>query len=75
MCDFANFLRSKLVGSHGQDLVSKEIVRTFKRSNVSAVELVMLLWGMENLLSLEGVRRIWGLGAGSSHPLFLEEVL
>ena len=47
MCDFANFLRSKLVGSHGQDLVSKEIVRTFKRSNVSAVELVMLLCSQE----------------------------
>lgn len=47
MCDFAGFLSKKLVGSHGQDLVSKEIVRTFKRSNVSSVELVMLLCSQE----------------------------
>ena len=42
MCDFANFLSKKLIGSHGQDLVTKETVRTFKRANASPVELVMV---------------------------------
>ena len=47
MCDFANFLSKTLLGSHGQDLVSKEAVRTFRRSNASPVELVMLLCSQE----------------------------
>jgi hypothetical protein len=47
MCDFATFLSKTLLGSHGQDLVSKEAVRTFRRSNASPVELVMLLCSQE----------------------------
>ncbi|XP_054153239.1 neurobeachin-like isoform X2 [Oppia nitens] len=47
MCDFANFLSKTLLGSHGQDLVSKEAVRTFRRTNASPVELVMLLCSQE----------------------------
>ena len=47
MCDFATFLSKTLLGSHGQDLVSKEAVRTFRRPNASSVELVMLLCSQE----------------------------
>lgn len=47
MCDFASFLSKTLLGSHGQDLVSKEAVRTFRRPNASPVELVMLLCSQE----------------------------
>lgn len=47
MCDFSNFLSRTLIGSHGQDLVSKEADRTFKRPNTSPVELVMLLCSQE----------------------------
>ena len=47
MVDFNNFLSKTLLGSHGQDLVSKEAVRTFKRPNASPVELVMLLCSQE----------------------------
>lgn len=47
MCDFSAFLSRTLIGSHGQDLVSKEADRTFKRSNTSPVELVMLLCSQE----------------------------
>jgi len=47
MCDFCSFLSKTLIGSHGQDLVSKEADRTFKRSNTSPVELVMLLCSQE----------------------------
>lgn len=47
MCDFSAFLSKTLIGSHGQDLVNKEAERTFKRSNASPVELVMLLCSQE----------------------------
>ena len=47
MCDFSSFLSRTLLGSHGQDLVTKEAVRTFRRANASPVELVMLLCSQE----------------------------
>lgn len=47
MCDFHAFLSKTLVGSHGQDLVNNEADRTFKRTNTSPVELVMLLCSQE----------------------------
>lgn len=47
MCDFCTFLSKTLIGSHGQDLVNKEAERTFRRSNTSPVELVMLLCSQE----------------------------
>ena len=37
MCDFANFLSKTLLGSHGQDLVSKEAVRTSSRPKSRAL--------------------------------------
>lgn len=47
MCDFNVFLSKTLLGSKGQDLVSRETIRTFKRPNASPVELVMLLCSQE----------------------------
>lgn len=47
MCDFCVYLSKTLIGSHGQDLVNKEADRTFKRTNTSPVELVMLLCSQE----------------------------
>lgn len=47
MCDFSVFLSRTLLGSYGQDLVSKEAVRTFKKPSTSPVELVMLLCSQE----------------------------
>lgn len=47
MCDFCSFLSKTLIGSHGQDLVNKEADRTFRKTNTSPVELVMLLCSQE----------------------------
>lgn len=47
ICDFHGYLSKTLIGSHGQDLVSKELDRTFRRENTSPVELVMLLCSQE----------------------------
>ncbi|KAG9510508.1 Neurobeachin, partial [Fragariocoptes setiger] len=47
MCDFCAYFSKTLLGSHGQDLVSREAARTFRRANTSAVELVMLLCSQE----------------------------
>lgn len=47
ICDFAGFLSKTLLGSHGQELITKEAIRTFKRTDASPVELVMLLCSQE----------------------------
>lgn len=47
ICDFHVYLSKTLIGSHGQDLVNKELDRTFRRENTSPVELVMLLCSQE----------------------------
>ena len=45
--DFAAFLSKTLLGSHGQELITREAIRTFKRADASPVELVMLLCSQE----------------------------
>lgn len=47
ICDFAPFLSKTLLGSHGQELITKEAIRTFKKVDASPVELVMLLCSQE----------------------------
>ncbi|OTF78847.1 hypothetical protein BLA29_002724, partial [Euroglyphus maynei] len=47
ICDFSSFLSKTLLGSHGQELITKETIRTFKRQDASPVELVMLLCSQE----------------------------
>lgn len=47
ICDFSSFLSKTLLGSHGQELITKETIRTFKRTDASPVELVMLLCSQE----------------------------
>ena len=47
ICDFSSFLSKTLLGSHGQELITKEAIRTFKRTDASPVELVMLLCSQE----------------------------
>ncbi|KAH9516818.1 hypothetical protein DERF_007537 [Dermatophagoides farinae] len=47
ICDFSSFLSKTLLGSHGQELITKETIRTFKRPDASPVELVMLLCSQE----------------------------
>ncbi|KAF7488154.1 Neurobeachin [Sarcoptes scabiei] len=47
ICDFSAFLSKTLLGSHGQELITKETIRTFKRIDASPVELVMLLCSQE----------------------------
>ncbi|RWS10905.1 hypothetical protein B4U79_03397 [Dinothrombium tinctorium] len=49
--DFSSFLSKTLLGSHGQELLTKEALKTFR--NASSIELVMLLCSQEWQNSLQ----------------------